>query len=457
VQTRTLTVAALTGNRDMEQLSAWRGWLRQLIGVRALGGVLLLAVLAWWGVSLNQQRLWMGEHLWPIGPRFANDFKVVYTAASNWMEGRDPYARQGPGPLEFYAYPPPMLWFFSWCILFSARHAAVIWVIVLLGITMGAVHACWRMRQQLQCHEIPWAPAMAATLVATPVFFALERGQCDHLVLLLLLGAALALRGDQTWRQGLAGALVAVAAGLKLYPGLCLIGLLALRRWRAALAFVVVGFGLAASQWDFVLATRARLQEVSDWMYGPRDFVAISALRHSLSGSWYALVRGIPGLQELQHLPGLVGALAVLGPLLGWVSWRMWRSPCRAELSLVYLLWITALATFFPSVANDYNLIYLPLVLVAVWDRRDPAAIHMVMGLCLLWLQPFRLEIGPRVLFCAKLACVFVTGWCLVRRLRVLEASSRRAKDLQEWTGPRLDREPEDSQSFALPADRHVA
>ena len=72
------------------------------------------------------------------------------------------------------------------------------------------------------------------------------------------------------------------------------------------------------------------------------------------------------------------------------------QRPSRAILP--YFLWLTAAATFLPPVANDYSLVFLPLAIVAIWDRRDPTPVHMVMGLVLLWWQPWQLDVSARVL-----------------------------------------------------------
>ena len=67
-------------------------------------------------------------------------------------------------------------------------------------------------------------------LVALPALSALLRGQVGPLLLGLLLAGAACLARE---REGLGGALIALATAIKLTPGLVLVGLLGARRWRA--------------------------------------------------------------------------------------------------------------------------------------------------------------------------------------------------------------------------------
>jgi hypothetical protein len=79
-------------------------------------------------------------------------------------------------------------------------------------------------------------------------------------------------------------------------------------------------------------------------------------------------------------------------------------------------LWLVAAGTFLPPAAGDYNLIFLPLAVVAVWDPRDRPAVHMLMALALLALQPLAFTVSGRVLLLCKVAGVVATGLSLVRR-----------------------------------------
>jgi hypothetical protein len=63
-------------------------------------------------------------------------------------------------------------------------------------------------------------------------------------------------------------------------------------------------------------------------------------------------------------------------------------------------------------------LIFLPLAALAVWDRRDPVGVHVLMAYMLLWWQPYRLPIGPKLLLLTKLLALVAVGVSLVARAR---------------------------------------
>ena len=69
--------------------------------------------------------------------------------------------------------------------------------------------------------------------------------------------------------------------------------------------------------------------------------------------------------------------------------------------------------------SNDYNLLPLPLCALAVWDRRDPAWVHLALGLLLACWQPVRPPVDAEVLFVIKLAALYAVGASLCARARV--------------------------------------
>src|SRR5262249_23321140 len=100
------------------------------------------------------------------------------------------------------------------------------------------------------------------------------------------------------------------------------------------------------------------------------------------------------------------------------VSYYVGRCPRGAALYYPYLTWLTAVATFLPAIANDYNFAALPLAALAVWDRRDPLPVQVLLAFLLLWWQPIRLPVGAELLFTFKALGVVAVGWCLVSRAR---------------------------------------
>jgi hypothetical protein len=113
---------------------------------------------------------------------------------------------------------------------------------------------------------------------------------------------------------------------------------------------------------------------------------------------------------------GKVIATILLMFPLAWVTYHVYRCPARRVLTYPYLLWIVALATYMPPISNDYNLVFLPLAVLTVWDRRDPLFIHVALALLFLWWQPIRLSIGGLPLMAFKFFGLYAVAFCLVRR-----------------------------------------
>jgi hypothetical protein len=388
----------------------------------ALAGVVLLGVHGWWwAASVRENRLVKGHRTWVPAYHFLGvDFLANYLAGRHWWGGGNPYTEGFGDPLNRpYIYPKPMLWFFPWCGWVSPRTGYVLWLAALAAISGLGAWACWRARRALGLWEVPLPLAAAAVLWSTPVLFALERGQCDHLVLLLLVFAAWAMRGRSFGRDLAAGGCLGLAACLKLYPAFLILGVLALRRWRLAACFALICAGIGLTDVPGWLQAREKMGQVIADHYLPGQYVGLGLTNHSLTGCWKALWLGTPWAR-LAQVPALAASLSLVLPVVGAVSWRVWRTPEPAPLVFPYLVWLAAVATFVPPIANDYNLIFLPLAALAVWDRRDPVLVHGLMAFLLLWWQPLLLGIGPRMLFTFKLAGLAAMAVCLAGRAREL-------------------------------------
>jgi hypothetical protein len=381
-------------------------------------GLLLLVVLAGWGaVSVSRDRLWWAERTWVPGYEFLGvDFLANYHGARLWMAGGNPYQESSGAPLDArYAYPPLVLRLFAWCAYCPPWPATVAWMAALVVMAGIGARASGKARGRLGLRPLPLTLVVAATLGSTPVVYAVERGNCDFLVLMLLLGVAAGLRGRSAGHDVLTGACLALAAWLKIYPGLLLLGVLALRRWRAAQVFAVAAGAVAA----------ADLSGTVQFVNNLHPFIArdipsaagvIGATTHTLTGCWPLFWTGTR-LAWLNHVPGsLAWGCLFLPPLLA-VSYRLARCPVPQAVVYPYLLWLAAAATFLPPVSNDYNLVFLPLAALAVWDRRDPAAVHVLLGCLLPWWQPVALPVSGKLLFAAKLVGLAGVGLCLWRRL----------------------------------------
>jgi hypothetical protein len=401
--------------------------------------VALLAVWGlWWKSSLRHNRLVDGQHTWVEVYHFLGvDFLNNYRASRHWLAGGDPYCEPFGDPLgRKLCYPPAVLPGFAWCDGFSVRSALRLWVIALTLIALAGGWMAWRARRELGLWKVPLPFTLAAVLWCTPVLFAIERGNYDLLVLLLLMPAVWALRARSLPRDGVAGTCLALATVLKIYPGFLIVGLASLRRWRALAYFALAGLTLGLASWNDLPAFRANLGEfIAQAQGGYAQTVHVNA--HTLTTYWKpfwtdTLLSGLAGV------PGTLAALVLVLPLAGWVSYRVYRRADCPGLLFPYLVWLAAAATFLPKVSNDYNLVFLPLAVLAVWDRRDPVWVHLLMAFCLLWWQPLALPVGPKLVLAFKYFGLLAAGVSLANRAaEQASAVAGGAADDAE-TGPRL-------------------
>jgi hypothetical protein len=129
-----------------------------------------------------------------------------------------------------------------------------------------------------------------------------------------------------------------------------------------------------------------------------------------------SVLAGLHGAGWLARIPSsLVAALVVAPPLL-WVCWRVFRSERRRHLTYPLLLWVVALGSFVPEIANDYSLVFLPLAIVAVYSRRDPPIVHAAMALLIVPMQPLAVPLSPFLLLLLKLGGAMAVAAMLIRR-----------------------------------------
>jgi hypothetical protein len=195
---------------------------------------------------------------------------------------------------------------------------------------------------------------------------------------------------------------------------LLIIGLAALRCWRTLGFAVLAAVLLGLLDLPGVLQFQTNLHGlIAD--HAPSHHGQFLAFHHALGGWWRVLCLQLHW-RTLARLPEPLVTLGLLAPLLGWVSYRLFRCPDRMSLVFPYLTWLAAAASFLPPVAYDYSLVFLPLAALAVWDRRDPVFVHLLMAFLLLWWQPLQLSIGALLLFAFKLAGLAAVGASLGQR-----------------------------------------
>lgn len=382
--------------------------------------VLLTVWSLWWLYSLRQEELLGAEHMWLGVPAFGVDFWTqTEWAARRWDMGIDPYAERDE---HLFHYPPIVIRLFLWSAYLPKGVALNTWICMLAaGFGVGTWYAL-RIRSRLGLTPRLSLPvALVAVLYSFPAIFTMERSNFDMVSLLAVL-AAFAVYDPKRWYlQVLAGAFLAIAPWVKLYPGVIGLSLIALRWWRVLGGFVVGGILIGASMPEETLSAAENVRILIDGTKHDTTskWNSYYPWSHSLSAAWTKLliyVSIVTGGPTASPIPGALPAALTLAPLLGWVHWRIYR--CRNPDAVAYplLLWTIGLGSYLPQMANDYSLCFFPMLLVAVWSWRDPKWIQLALASTLVWFQPFALPIPAYALLFLKVLLLVVLGVLVVRR-----------------------------------------
>ncbi len=385
----------------------------------ALG--LILVWIAGWAASVRADRMLGIEATWiPSVGVLAGDFRVsIEPTARRWAEGINVYLQPVGLAEELFPYPPMIPRLFAWVRLVDPATARGLWMAALVAISLGALAWVVRTRRRLGLDPLCWSWLVALGLYGYPMVTALERGQCDPLVLVVLPLAAWCLGRPERWAEPAAGVLLGVGCWLKYYPTAALLAVALAGRWRA----LAVAVALAA-----VVGVHDRVEFLRSVRNGQLLAANVSALpdhvvhplEHALGVAWPELRRSLPWQPPIAirgaRLVGLVLAppvLMVAAALLG----RRRRGPVPTALLGPTMLWLTAAATFAMPYSNDYNLVPLPLAALAVWDRRDPMVSHFALGAAVLSGIPLRLPMFGTLYLALKLVLLVTVAAALVRRL----------------------------------------
>jgi hypothetical protein len=421
-----------------------------LSGQRLCNGLGYLALAGWlafWLSSYSNFRLQLGGLIWlPPLQYLGFDFEHNYLAARAWVAGLNPYVWNFGDARGLYVYPPQVLPLFAWTALVADfRLAAAIWAFVVAVCCAWGVVQIQLLRRAEGLTEVPLAMMLAVVLWSAPVVFAMERGNFDALVLACLLAALLGMgRFSRATGTSIAAACLALAAVIKIYPLTIIAALLAMRRYLLTVltaACIVILWALFADdlpRWlgmmNAVGGQRVRpILDIWQWLRGeietipprpansfywaPRDLQFLGAL-HSPGDWWPALWLRLEA-GAIARWPALLVNAVTLGPVTVWGLWRIFRARDVARISLPVLLWVVTVATYWMTLSYDYNLIFLPLLIAALWDRREPALLQALLVVSVLWWLPFGpndyLSVLARVL--AKYLALHAATWLLVRSL----------------------------------------
>jgi hypothetical protein len=397
-----------------------------------LAALLLIPWFALWIKSFIEFHFATRKTWVAIWPHMGLDIMYCVYAVRALARGTNPLVAdigdfRGP-----FAAPPVLLPLFAWTRWSDVYMATLIWAIAIALIVGRAAYVAVQTRRALGLWQPTTLLAVVTILWSMPVLLSMERGSVDAWVLVALLLAMPLMSARRWFEDVLAGFVLAVGAWTKIYPGLLVFGLPGLCRLRVvaamALGIVLIGvvplehtkqfFRNAAGIQD---ANRvAPLQEAAAWVRDPTfeqftgEHRALEYFGHSLVTFWPMLF----GRTFLGSVPGLIGAGALLGPLLLYGTYEVWRSPRRSPLFYPYALWVVAVGTYGLPISYDYNLLFIPLAALALWDHRDPIWVHLLMLLIVIWWQPMAIAFTGETYIVIKMLSLIPLTILLVRRAR---------------------------------------
>ncbi len=287
---------------------------RRVLGVLAVVALPILAALYVGATTFP------GGTLWPWHPVMV-DLGVYRLAGRSLLDGKDIYHL--PGSLPFL-YPP-------FAAVLAAPLALLPQGLVEIGWTLGGALAIVAILYR--CGLTGWLlsiVASATVFLVTPVTQTLAFGQVGiFLVALVFLDLAPGHRAFPGRRRLPEGVLTGVAAAVKLTPGLFLVYLLVVRKWRAAVVCTVSGAVVTAL--SFVVAPAASMDFWGRLLHGD------TGLGHSLiyytNQTPYADIVRMFGLGRWPALAGL--ALSVVVAAVGVWAAASWHRLGDVQLAVV--------------------------------------------------------------------------------------------------------------------------
>lgn len=400
-------------NRSIDNLQTMFSSPRKISSI--LGFVVVTLWTCWWIGSLLEDppRLLFANASWlPAWNFLGLDLMHNHLGARAWLQGINPYLQDFGDPRGLYTYPPVVLPFFAWAAFIpDSRVATGLWAIFIATTCLFCLKDIQAFRHNRGLVDMPLLAMLALVLWSSPVVFAMERGNCDVLVLIFVLFAARLLNRPTRWQSDFfAAASLSIAVAVKVYPLVAALALLALKRTRV-LAFLGLCMMLivlfSAEGWQQWLTVMKSLQgsqvdivsQIFRWADGDVSWISKKSLSvYTLStmwgslhspGNWWPALWLSLGSESIASWPLLIVQLFTLAPVALLGCWQIFRMQDPSQMSLPVLLWILVLATFAMPTSWDYNLIYLPLLMVTLWDRRDPWWVHVLFLMSVPWWIPF--------------------------------------------------------------------
>jgi hypothetical protein len=301
--------------------------------------------------SRDQRRFWLvliGVYLLlsvhgvvqlPMWERPGLDLQNLHAFHSNCGGWPIPYGRAGAECGDWtgrpMVYPPLVYWAMAWTRFFDFYFAELLWSLAIIALTAFGMANLARLERKLTSWQVLFGMLLFLQL---PVAYAVERGNCDALIVAT---GAIAIACFARGKFALAGAAMAAAAWMKVYPAIPAIVLLAaiasdpgLRRsFLKPLFLGFAGTGLAL----------ALLLLPDSYRYVAEVLPRFAAERGGILPSSHILYKSVWAWLFLK-LPILV----------------LWGRLARRHLErdpLVVLSGLLAISTFFQNTSNDYNLV----------------------------------------------------------------------------------------------------
>jgi hypothetical protein len=353
----------------------------QVVGSRPARQVCLWLVVAALFLATQGGRLWHSLRPAPDRPM---DFYQEWASARNFLNGwpvyaphritlplylGQPFRCDSRNFIEVNAHPPGCLFLALPLAGLNYPDAHLVWNLLSLVLLAGSVGI---IVYQLGIGASPGWPILAAAILTShPLHQQLIQGQLSLLVLLLITGVWAAARSG---RPSTAGACLAAATTIKLFPAFLFLYFIARRQWK------VVGVGLL---WTAGL-TVATAAVVGPQTYGSYVFEVLprvaewrgTAGESSLPALWGMLFD--PGSKDhavtpLVRSPLLAGIGTVLscGLLTGVALGVVARAPARTAGDQAFGLMVSGMVLVWPLSCDHYTLILL-LPMALLWAGLPP-------------------------------------------------------------------------------------
>lgn len=338
------------------------------------------------------------ELLYAFSTPRASDLNIYLVAAGRLNNGLPLYDLEGLRANQFsewYKYPPLMAGLLRPLALLDVDTARNAWrvflTLCLLGAAYMTIHTFNNHPLSLDSGQSPapqppvlplaflFAPTTIALLVLTfvfrPAIDAINLGQPDPLILLLMVTTLAALRSGHPLLSGIP---LALAVALKLYPGLLALYLLVKREWQALAGFAaaLAGWGLLgiflASPADSITYATQVLPSTSGTTAWPANQTIAGFFARLFTDRFYRL-EPFPDDLELRSLLLKIITYASAALVLGLTLWLSRKPAARstAAYSLGFCLVMTASIFVLPVAWIHYFTSLLLAFAVAFYSFRQ--------------------------------------------------------------------------------------